>query len=198
MVSRLPGQCCPGAPASSGPGRSRKNSPAGDDSWDPFGMCSWPPEDERIESFHRHVREQARAILGADLARTEKFTTSVRDGIDIRETLRNWHTGNLYVKVVPPSRGAIEVVVFLFDIPADPQIYVNRTTWYAEHAEESTLAFYATDPMKNLVGPGIAQAEYGGALFHLSATADSRRLARQAAELHRYAGRAAVGRGVLA
>ena len=42
-----------------------------------------------------------RPILGADLARTEKFTTSVRDGIDIRETLRNWHTGDLYVKVVP-------------------------------------------------------------------------------------------------
>ena len=73
--------------------------------------------------------------------------------------------GGLYVKVVPPSRGSLEVVVFLFDIPADPQVYVNRTTWYAEHAEESTLAFYATDPMKNLVGPGIAQAQYGGALF---------------------------------
>ena len=66
---------------------------------------------------------------------------------------------------MPPSRGSLEVVVFLFDIPADPQVYVNRTTWYAEHAEESTLAFYATDPMKNLVGPGIAQAQYGGALF---------------------------------
>ena len=128
-------------------------------------MCSWPPEDDRIESFHRHVRDQAKAIIGADLARTEKFTTSVRDGIDIRETLRNWHTGDLYVKVVPPSRGSIEVVVFLFDVPADPQVYINRATWYAEHAEESTLAFYATDPMKNLVGPGIAQAEYGGALF---------------------------------
>ncbi len=120
-------------------------------------MCSWPPEDDRIESFHRHVRDQAKAILGADLARTEKFTTSVRDGIDIRETLRNWHTGDLYVKVVPPSRGSIEVVVFLFDTPADPEVYTNRTTWYAEHAEESTLAFYATDPMKNMVGPGIAQ-----------------------------------------
>ena len=47
-------------------------------------MCSWPPEDDRIESFHRHVRDQARAILGSDLARVEKFTTSVRDGIDIR------------------------------------------------------------------------------------------------------------------
>ena len=68
-------------------------------------MCSWPPEDDRIESFHRHVRDQAKAILGADLARSEKFTTSVMDGIDIRETLRNWHTGDLYVKVLPPEPG---------------------------------------------------------------------------------------------
>jgi len=111
------------------------------------------------------VRDQAKATLGADLARSEKFTTSVRDGIDIRETLRNWHTGDRYVKVVPPSRGSIEVVVFLFEVTADPEVYINRTTWYAEHAKESTLAFYATDPMKNLVGPGIAQAQYGGALF---------------------------------
>jgi hypothetical protein len=66
---------------------------------------------------------------------------------------------------VPPSRGSIDTVVFLFDLPADPELYTNRTTWYAEHAEESTLAFYATDPMKNLVGPGIAQAQYGGAMF---------------------------------
>ena len=128
-------------------------------------MCSWPPEDDRIESFHRHVRDQAKAILGSDLARVEKFTTSVRDGIDIRETLRNWHTGDLYVKVLPPGRGSIEAVVFLFEVPADPQVYTHRATWFAEHSEESTLAFYATDPMQNLVGPGIAQAVYGGALF---------------------------------
>ena len=36
---------------------------------------------------------------------SEKFTTSVRDGIDIRETLRNWHTGDLYVKVAPAEPG---------------------------------------------------------------------------------------------
>ena len=29
------------------------------------------------------MRDQAKAVLGADLARTEKFTTSVMDGIDI-------------------------------------------------------------------------------------------------------------------
>jgi hypothetical protein len=165
MVTRLPGQVLSWRTCELRPKPQQEEQSRWRQRWDPFGMCSWPPEDDRIESFHRHVREQAKAILGADLARTEKFTTSVRDGIDIRETLRNWHSGDLYVKVVPPSRGALEVVVFLFDIPADPQVYVNRTTWYAEHAGESTLAFYATDPMKNLVGPGIAQAQYGGALF---------------------------------
>ncbi len=165
MVSRLPGQSMSWRHCELRPQPTREEQTRWLQRWDPFGMCSWPPEDDRIESFHRHVRDQARAIIGADLARTEKFTTSVRDGIDIRETLRNWHTGDLYVKVVPPSRGSIEVVVFLFDVPADPDRYPNRSTWYAEHSEESTLAFYATDPFKSMVGPGIAQAEYGGALF---------------------------------
>ncbi len=165
MVSRLPGQAISWRTCELRPKPQKSDQARWRQRWDPFGMCSYPPEDEKIESFHRHVRDQAKAILGADLARTEKFTTSVRDGIDIRETLRNWHTGELYVKVVPPGRGSIEVVVFLFDLPADPEVYTNRTTWYAEHLEESTLAFYATDPMKNMIGPGIAQAEYGGALF---------------------------------
>jgi hypothetical protein len=165
MVSRLPGQSISWRNCELKPRPLHDDRTRWRQRWNPFGMCSWPPEDDRIESFHRHVRDQARAVLGADLARTEKFTTSVRDGIDIRETLRNWHTGDLYVKVVPPSRGSLEVVVFLFETPAEPSVYTNRTTWYAEHPEESTLAFFATDPMKNLVGPGIAQAQYGGALF---------------------------------
>jgi len=165
MVSRLPGQALSWRSCELRPKPPERDRKLWKQRWDPYGMCSWPPEDDRIESFHRHVRDQAKAILGADLARSEKFTTSVMDGIDIRETLRNWHTGDLYVKIIPPSRGTIEVVVFLFDVPADPRVYTSRATWYAEHQEESTLAFYATDHMKNLVGPGIARAEYGGALF---------------------------------
>jgi hypothetical protein len=165
MVSRLPGQALAWRSCALRPRPPERDRRRWRQRWDPYRMCSWPPEDDRIESFHRHVRDQAKAILGADLARSEKFTTSVRDGLDIRETLRNWHTGDLYVKVLPPGRGSIEAVVFLFDVPADPRVYTHRTTWYAEHAEESTLAFFATDPMKTMVGPGIAQAEYGGALF---------------------------------
>ena len=165
MVSRLPGQAIAWRSMELRPRPPEKDRKRWEQRWNPFGMCSWPPEDDRIESFQQHVRDAAKAILGADLARSEKFTTSVMDGIDIRETLRNWHTGDLYVKVVPPSRGSIEMVVFLFDTPADPEVYTSRATWYAEHAEESTLAFYATDHMRNMIGPGIAQAEYGGAFF---------------------------------
>ena len=133
--------------------------------WNPFSQCSWPPEDKLIEEFRAHVFDRARAVMGADLARTEPFTTSILDGIDIRDTLRHWYEEKIYVKVLPPSRGKLDCVVMLFDSPADPRDYPWRTTWYAEHDEESTLAFFATDFAKELVGPGIALATYGGALF---------------------------------
>lgn len=133
--------------------------------WNPYGQCSWPPEDDVIESFHTHVREQSRLHLSNDLARSEKFTSSVKDGIDMRETLRNWHTGDIYVKEIPPSRGTIEIVVFLFEAEPNPETYPWRQTWYAEHAEESTLCFFATNYMDNMVGPGIGQATYGGCMM---------------------------------
>ncbi|RJP26878.1 MAG: hypothetical protein C4527_14445 [Candidatus Omnitrophota bacterium] len=133
--------------------------------WNPFGICSWPPEDRRIESFNTHVRETAQALIGAGLARSEKFTSSLKDGLDIRETFRNWYTNNLYVKEIPPSRGTVEMVVFLFDLPADPQKYTFCTTWYAEHEEESTLSFYSTPIGEQFVGPGVAQCLYGGCFF---------------------------------
>jgi hypothetical protein len=133
--------------------------------WNPYSQCSWPPEDELIEDFRAHVFDRARAVMGADLAKTEPFTTSILDGIDIRDTLRHWYEEKIYVKVLPPSRGKLDCVVMLFDSPADPRDYPWRTTWYAEHQEESTLAFFATDFSKELVGPGIALSTYGGALF---------------------------------
>jgi hypothetical protein len=133
--------------------------------WDPFGQCSWPPEDTRIENFQQHVREHARALLGLDEPKVERFSASLKDGLDLRETLRNWHTGDLYVREMPPSRGSIEVVVMLFHVPAPPDIYTWRSTWYAEHEEESTLCFFATPHEEGLVGPGIGQAVYGGCMF---------------------------------
>ncbi|NLD93063.1 MAG: hypothetical protein GX639_10375 [Fibrobacter sp.] len=130
-------------------------------SWNPYGMCSHVPEDKKIEHFNSHIRTKAIRILTEDYVKNEKFTSSVKDGIDIRETLRNWHTGNIYVKEIPPSRGKIDTVVIIFDENHD-DLYPHCTTWYAEHPEESTLSFYATDPFVNLIGPGIAECNYGG------------------------------------
>ena len=137
--------------------------------WNPLGQCSWPPEDNRIEGFTAHVREQSKALLGEDLARVDKFTTSIRDGIDVRETLRHWdprkQAADLYVKELPPSRGTVEIVVFIFEVPADPEKFSWQATWYAEHVEESTLCFYASPFLENMVGPGIGRSQYGGTLF---------------------------------
>ncbi|MDR4482455.1 MAG: hypothetical protein R3B95_04275 [Nitrospirales bacterium] len=139
--------------------------------WNPYRQCSWPPEDQRIESFAAHVRQHSRQILGADLARIEQFNNSMENGIDLRATLRQWAIAprpsvrDVYVKVVPPVRRTIESLVFFFEVPADPQTFSWQTTWYAEHQEESTLSFYATPFAPNMIGPGIGEACYGGALF---------------------------------
>ena len=133
--------------------------------WNPFRQCSYPPEDRKIESFRTHVKDTALKLIGADLSRSEKFTSSLRDGLDVRETLRNWHAGDLYVKVMPPVRGGIDSVVMLFDSPADPRDYPWRITWHAEHEDESTLALFASDWKDDLIGPGVARAAYGGCLF---------------------------------
>lgn len=165
-ASRLPGQAFAWRNCELNPEPDRKKSKLWQQiTWDPYKQCSWPAEDDRIESFHTHVREQAKALLGADLARSEKFTTSIKDGIDIRETLRHWHTGDLYVKDIPPARGGVDTVVFLFDVPADPERYSWRTTWHAEHKDESTIGLFATDFRQDLVGPGIGRAVYGGVFF---------------------------------
>ena len=133
--------------------------------WNPYSQCSWPAEDQTIENFRQTVFDRAQEVLGSDLARTEKFTTSIKDGIDIRDTVRHWYDGEIYVKVLPPNRGRLDCAVMLFDSPADPRDYAWRTTWFAEHQNESTLAFFATDFTQQPVGPGICLANYGGAMF---------------------------------
>ena len=133
--------------------------------WNPYMQCSWPEDDTQIESFRNRVAQRARQILGADLARVEKFTTSIMDGLDLRETLRHWYDGSLYVKVNPPSIGPVNVTVMVFDPQPDPREYSWRATWFSEHPEESTLAFFATPFQKQMIGPGIGMSTYGGSMF---------------------------------
>lgn len=165
LVSRLPGPPVVWRSMQLTKRPSRADEKRWQSRWNPYSHCSWPPEDEKIENFRTHVFDRARAIMGQDLARTEKFTTSIMDGIDIRDTLRHWYDGEIYVKVLPPAQGFLDCVVMLFDSPADPREYPWRTTWFAEHEEESTLCFFASNFQNEMVGPGIAMATYGGAMF---------------------------------
>ena len=165
MKNRLPGQARHWRSCQLNPLPPKPQQQQWKMGWNPFGQCSWPSEDVAIEKFRTHVKDTALAIMGNDLARTEKFSASMKDGLDIRETLRNWHTGDLYVRVQPPAKGSLDCVIMLFDSPADPRDYPWRITWHAEHHDESTLALFASNFHEEMVGPGIALSTYGGAMF---------------------------------
>lgn len=132
--------------------------------FDGTGICSYPPEDIVLEDYGSFLKKKGKSVLSAERSRVEVFSTSLLDGIDVRETLRNWHQGQLYVREFQRVSGEVGAVVVVFS--EDPE---NRyhwcTTWLGEHAQESDMAFYSTNPYDQIVGPGIARAEYGGFLL---------------------------------
>jgi hypothetical protein len=100
--------------------------------------------------------------------RVEPFTTSILDGIDIRETIRNWHRKKIFVRQADRLAGEVGAVVVIFEEDTEDR-YQYLTTWLGEHQNESDMAFYSTYPFDNLVGPGIGRGEYGGFLMSLPA-----------------------------
>ena len=131
-------------------------------------ICSYPPEDLVIEDYGRFLKKKGKGILSEERARTEPFTTSLLDGIDLRETIRNWHEGKIYVRQFQKIAGEVGSVIVIFDEDRDNHYYY-MTTWLGEHQNESDMAFYSTFPFDNLVGPGIGRGEYGGFLMSLPA-----------------------------
>jgi len=127
-------------------------------------ICSYPPEDLVLENYGLFLKKKGKSILSEERSRVEPFTSSLLDGIDLRETLRNWHEGKLYVKEFQKIAGEVGAVVVIFN--EDPQNHFNwGMTWLGEHSQESDMAFYSTDPANHIIGPGIARAEYGGFLL---------------------------------
>lgn len=131
-------------------------------------ICSYPPEDLVIESYGRFLKAKAKRMLADESERVVPFTSSLLDGIDIRETIRHWHEKKLYVRETRRAPGDVGAVVVIFDEDFESR-YNYMTTWLGEHQNESDMAFYATHPFEHLVGPGIGRAEYGGFLMTLPA-----------------------------
>ncbi|MBI5155183.1 hypothetical protein HZA57_08095, partial [Candidatus Poribacteria bacterium] len=127
-------------------------------------ICSWPPEDERIETFFGHLRKRALQSISADHTTVEEFSTSMLDGLDFRETMRNWHRGRLYVRRERLPPGNVGPVVLVWrDFPlGTPGLW--RSTLYAENQNESDIAIYCSPLGKEMVGPLISRTEYHGVL----------------------------------
>ena len=131
-----------------------------------LSICSYPPEDVVIEGYGQYLKKKALQIKAGENIRIEPFTCSMLDGIDIRETIRKWTTGKLYVKADNPLRGKVGSVVVIFD----PDIKDDRreedfpwcVTWLGEHSQESDMAFYSTPAGEVMEGPGISRCQYGG------------------------------------
>jgi hypothetical protein len=128
------------------------------------GICSWPPEDERIEDFFAHLRRRVMQTLTTDHTLVEEFSSSMHDGLDFRETMRNWHTGKLFVRRerIPPGRVGPVVVVWR-DYPLGTG-GLWRSTLYAENQNESDIAVYCSALGREMVGPEITRTEYHGIL----------------------------------
>jgi len=129
-------------------------------------ICSYPPEDLVIEDYGRFLKKKGKSILSEERARVEPFTTSILDGIDMRETIRRWFEGRIYVRQFQRIQGEVGSIIVIFDEDRAGR-YTYMTTWLGENQNESDMAFYATFPFDHLVGPGIGRAEYGGFLMSL-------------------------------
>ncbi len=129
-------------------------------------ICSYPPEDLVIEDYGRLLKRKAKSILSSERARTEPFSTSLLDGVDLRETIRKWYDGKIYVRQLDRVAGEVGSVVVIFEEDREDQ-YSYLTTWLGENQNESDMAFYSTNPFEHVVGPGIGRAEYGGFLLSL-------------------------------
>ncbi len=129
-------------------------------------ICSYPPEDLVVEDYGRFLKKKGKSILSEERARVEPFTTSILDGIDLRETIRKWYEHRIYVRQYQKIQGEVGSVVVVFDEDRDNR-YPYMTTWLGEGQNESDMAFYSTFPFDHMVGPGIGRAEYGGFLMSL-------------------------------
>jgi hypothetical protein len=149
--------------------RPRKKEPApgvwGDPLHEP-SICSYPPEDVRVEAYGDYLKKRGKSLLAAERARVVPFVSGFGEGIDLRETIKNWlHDGRLYVREEQASPAEVGAVCIIFDAEDRQNRYSFTVTWQGEHEDESDMALYATPPNANIVGPKIGRCEYGGFLM---------------------------------
>lgn len=133
---------------------------------DEWNTVSYPPEDKLEEDYFAFIRKKAIKNLKDQRIKVEEFKSSIKDGIAIKETIRDWGIKQkIYVKNEQQIQGKVDTLIVIFDEDdGEREKYPYKLTWWAEHDKESNLAFYSTNPGKYLIGPGISHVELGGLL----------------------------------
>jgi hypothetical protein len=138
------------------------------DQWEEgkWNTVSYPPEDKLEEDYFAFIRKKAIKNLKDQRIKIEEFQSSIKDGIAIKETIRDWGIKQkIYVKNEQQIQGKVDTLVVIFDEDdEEKEKYPYKLTWWAEHDKESNLAFYSTNPGEYLIGPGISHVEVGGLL----------------------------------
>jgi hypothetical protein len=124
-------------------------------------ICSYPPEDVQVEKWGSELVKHANHILQASQYEVEPFSTDMGEGPDVRETLRRFYEGRIYVKTREPGGLEFGSVVVVFDEDEGGKAYPFQMTWLGELSQESDMAFYSTPPGTQVVGPGISRMEHG-------------------------------------
>lgn len=132
--------------------------------------CSFPDEDIFLDAAVAGIQSDVKARVREQANQIQELTTSLEDGLDLRETLRNWHKGSIMVRAqTPATLRKVGAVVLVFDEESsDPKRkheqkkYPWRALWHAEQHDATHLMFFATDFREQLIGPGIAVSEFGG------------------------------------
>ncbi len=137
-----------------------------DNSWlqseSPYS-CSFPEEDVFFEDLAFRCRDNAQSTIKQKETRSVPLTSHLGDGLDIRETIRNWHTKKTYIKEeMRSNKTDIGAIIFVFNEPAEDEKFSWHSFWSAEKHDRSHLMFYATPFKDKVVGPGIARSDFGG------------------------------------
>lgn len=134
--------------------------------WEGKYICSYPPEDLIIEGYGDFLKKKATRILSEQGTRSVPFQASMLDGIDFRETVRNWAEKKIYVIESSRISGKFGSVVVIFDedlpLTGVKERFPWCMSWLGENNQESDMALYATEAGSQVIGPGISQCEYGG------------------------------------
>ncbi|KAB8032197.1 hypothetical protein [Fluviispira multicolorata] len=125
--------------------------------------CSFPSEDIFMERLAANVKKNMNEKIRSQEIVFRELQADFCDGLDLRETIRNWHKEKIIIKdLLNVGKADIGAVVFSFADSQKDNLYSWKSFWLAEQHDDSNLMFYATPFKDNLIGPGIAKSEFGG------------------------------------